>query len=343
MGFMNKSIWYNFSRLLSFRAFLNFLVGIRGGGKSYGAKKLVINDFLKNKRQFIWLRRYKNEIFGTKKEPGVIQTFLKDLRLNGEFKGVKMEIIGNELHINNEVAGYFLNLNTSSKYKSIPWDEVYYMVYDEFIVRKGLTNRYLPNELFLFNELLETVFRMRDGKVILIGNAIKFANPYFDYYKIPFFHGEFYNNRARGLCVQNYSNTDFLNVKKDSPIGKLQNGTEYGDYALANIYLDDSDAFIASKSANATFKFALQYNSNKYGVWLDFDKGIMYINKMIDPSNKTLYVLKSSDHDVNSYLVKFAKNTQLDILLYMFKVGAVRFDDVFIKNEMYEILDRYVN
>ena len=55
-------MFYDLSRVLSYNAYFNFLLGERGVGKTFSTKKFVINKFLKHNEQFIYLRRYKPEI-----------------------------------------------------------------------------------------------------------------------------------------------------------------------------------------------------------------------------------------------------------------------------------------
>ena len=54
--------YYNYHRILSYNCPVNCLFGERGCGKSYGAKKYVIQQYNKNRSQFLYLRRYDNEI-----------------------------------------------------------------------------------------------------------------------------------------------------------------------------------------------------------------------------------------------------------------------------------------
>ena len=58
---IDKNIYYNFNRLMSYNGLFNFVLSPRGNGKSYGAKERVIKNFIKNKEQFIYVRRYKTE------------------------------------------------------------------------------------------------------------------------------------------------------------------------------------------------------------------------------------------------------------------------------------------
>ena len=55
-------MWYNPNLTLSHGCLLNYVLGNRGGGKTYGSfVKGIKNKIYKNK-QFIYLRRYKSEL-----------------------------------------------------------------------------------------------------------------------------------------------------------------------------------------------------------------------------------------------------------------------------------------
>ena len=56
------SIFWNINNSVSYNALFNFIIGNRGGGKTYGMKNYVINKFIKKGEQFIYLRRYKTEV-----------------------------------------------------------------------------------------------------------------------------------------------------------------------------------------------------------------------------------------------------------------------------------------
>ena len=57
-----NNIFYSYDKVLSYNAFLNILIGERGVGKTYGAKKYVINRFLKKNKQFVYIRRYETDL-----------------------------------------------------------------------------------------------------------------------------------------------------------------------------------------------------------------------------------------------------------------------------------------
>ena len=70
---IDESMYWNLGETLTHNMLINIIVGNRGGGKSYGAKKRGIDNFIKNKEQFGYIRRYKDDL----KEP-MIQ-FFKDI------------------------------------------------------------------------------------------------------------------------------------------------------------------------------------------------------------------------------------------------------------------------
>ena len=55
-------MFYDYQKLLSYDAKINFIIGERGVGKSYGAKKYVVNHFIKKNKEFVYIRRYKTEL-----------------------------------------------------------------------------------------------------------------------------------------------------------------------------------------------------------------------------------------------------------------------------------------
>lgn len=55
-------MFWNIKHTLSYRALFNYIIGNRGGGKTFGAKQYVIEQFLKNQKEFIYLRRYRTEL-----------------------------------------------------------------------------------------------------------------------------------------------------------------------------------------------------------------------------------------------------------------------------------------
>ena len=74
----NKSMFYNGGELLSKNRLMNFVIGNRGGGKTYHWKVRSIKDFLEHGHQFIWIRRYNTELENIKNGMMTYNMNLKD-------------------------------------------------------------------------------------------------------------------------------------------------------------------------------------------------------------------------------------------------------------------------
>lgn len=146
-----SSIYLDFNKIYSFDAFLNLLITERGIGKTYGITMHVVDDFLKNKNQFILIRRYKSEL---KK---AVSTFFREIAKNEKYKDVKFSVSGNTLYINGEVAGFGVTLSTAQDLKSSNYPQVKTIIFDEFIIEEGQKKYYLQNEVMVFLNLIETI------------------------------------------------------------------------------------------------------------------------------------------------------------------------------------------
>ena len=175
-------MYYNGDKIIEKGKLINFILGARGWGKTYYFKKRSIEDCIKTGEQFIYLRRFKEEVTITKDK------LFGDIL--SQFPGYEIKLEKDTYFINkkgekhSKILGYIIPLSTSSKYKSVPFPDVTKIIFDEFIVDKGALH-YLPNEVQLFLEFCSTVIRNRNNvQVFLLGNAISLYNPYTLYFKI---------------------------------------------------------------------------------------------------------------------------------------------------------------
>ena len=178
----DTSIYYNFDKLFSFDALFYFVIGERGVGKTFNAKVAVLKKFLKTGEQFIYLRRYKTEL------DSALATFWSDLQNNGYFVDYKLEIKKSKMLTtflcNGKVCGYAVPLSTANILKSTAFPLVNTIIFDEFLLDSGGTYRFLKNEVTMTLDVCETVFRLRNGKVLFLGNALTITNPYFAYFNL---------------------------------------------------------------------------------------------------------------------------------------------------------------
>ena len=341
----DSSVFWDYKNTLTYNALLNFIVGNRGGGKSYGAKKFVINRFLKHGEQFIYLRRYKSEL---KKK----STFFNDI--SEEFPETEFQIKGFEAKINKETAGYFMALTTSKLEKSVAFPKVTTIIFDEFIIDKKGIHSYIRNEISYFLDLIETVARSRDNvRVLLLANSITVTNPYFLYFNVQPPKTAKNNNKNkknslirfypdRSILIELVQNEEFIKLKKQTRFGKLIDGTEYGDYAIENQFTSDNYNFIEKKSGRCYCIFSFSYNNQAYGVWklIENDKEKIYISNDYD-NKRQMFALTVKDMEIDRVLFTNLKKTAFVIIERALKYGFLYFEDINIKNTMMEILRLY--
>ena len=324
--------WYNYDRINSYNATLNFILTNRGFGKTFGAKCGVIKKFIKKGEQFVYVRRYKTEL-------NDIHKFFDSPDLRKKFKTHTFEVKGKTFYIDGKIAGYAIALSTSQKLKSVDYPFVTTIIFDEFIVDKGCI-RYLTNEVDVFLDLFETIARKRNNvKAYLLANNVSIVNPYFTYFDItPKKTERFTIARDGELVIEMCTDTVFINEKLETKFGKLIKGTKYADYSIYNNSLRDSEVFIEKRpKRNTSPVMSITYNAETAMVWLDYKTGIFYCDdKYMKTCNE--YVLSCDDHNPNTLLNASGINlNMLKQLISYFQVGRVRFSDQNVKHLMYDV------
>ena len=280
MGYLNRN------KILGYNAILNLIVLKRGYGKSYTFKTLVIDKFIKDGNQTVWLRRYKEELKEAKDK------FLGDiihLYPNHTFK-----FSGNYLCIDDKKAIYFTTLTKAQYIKSSAFPLVEYLIFDEFII-EGNSSKYLPNECMIFCSILSSVFRDRNIKTFLLGNKTNIINPYSIYFNLPDFDGVHYIKDRRILVyASDNDNVVEANYKKSDLYTVLQ-GTTYLDYSLENKTLTDCSTFIEKRPKKLECSFALDINGIKVGVFFDSYNSKIYFDDDYDKTIKTSFCIDSSN------------------------------------------------
>ena len=325
---MNNDIFFNINDTLSHNCLFNFLIGERGVGKSFQAKKFVFNHFLKTGKKFIYLRRYKDELkkgLYADKDPIFFKQLTKDI-----IKKNTWTVKNNTIYINDKICGYGIPLSTSNILKSATYEDVDTIIFDEFIIDKG-NYHYLQNEVIKFLEFYETVARLRDVRVIFLGNAITMSNPYFLYFNISLPYNTTFKKFNNDILLCYIKNEKYREVKEKTRFGKLIKGTDYGLYAMNNQFLNDSKTFIKKRTNESVLKFIIIINKNFFGVWFDYKLNQIYISKNYDNNCKLKYACDEKSHDIN-YFKMNTTNISFKILKNSYNNGNLFFENQKIKN-----------
>ena len=338
-----KNIYYNYDRLFSYNFLIAFVIGERGVGKSFNAKVAVLNKFLKTGEQFIYIRRYKTEL------DTALATFWNDLQGNGYFEDYRLEVrkskMLTEFKCNGKVCGYAVPLSTANILKSTAFPKVGTVVFDEFLLDNAGTYRYLKNEVTLLLDVIETVFRLRDGKTILLGNALNVhASPYFAYWdlELPNDSREFRTFKDGAIVVNYIKNLEYREAKKKSRFGRLIDGTEYGKYAIENQVLRENNSFIEKKPVNSTFYGSLIINGFVIGIW-NGRNGYLYLSEKYDPNSKQKFALDYNDHTEQTVYTTVRENMYMHMCVRGYKQGWLKFESQKIKAIMTPVLNKCIS
>ena len=331
-----KNIYYDYTKLMSYNASLNIIIGERGVGKSYGIKKIAIKKFLKTGKQFIYLRRYNSELEEALKD----NNFFKDIRKDPDFKNVNFKTIGNELYVNDKVCGYGVALSTATMLKSIPFPLIDLIIYDEFLIEED-THHYLKNEPRKLFDFIETVFRLRTVKVYMLGNNISVVNPYFEYLNIYVPYNSTMKLFNDGTILVNYiKNLKYREEKEKSSLGKLIKNTEYASYNINNKALLDNRTFISKKDKNSKIFCNLIIDNVKYGVWIYGNK--MYISTKYNVHSRLNFTLDKISHNTDNILIS-KNNVFFKNITKHYEIGLLYFENQTIKQKILNIIHKSKN
>lgn len=349
---IDTSIFWNPRRTLTHNLLINVIVGNRGGGKSFGCKEWCIDNFIKKKEQFGYIRRYKEDL----KKP--MEEFFKDIAYkypDYEFKTDSSKFYirlkpadEKEKWTENDVAGYGFVLSTANNKKSISYPFITTLVFDEFLLNKG-NQRYIYEEPSQLLELYETVARPGTGhpRVILfmLANAISITNPYFLFWNLKMPTKQDKNGKwiwkhpTRPILVEDVRNEAFIDKKKNTEFGRLIEGTKYAEYSIENKFLLDDENFVERKSQNARYFFTFVYKEHTLGVWADYKEGKMFVSNDIDPSYPIKYSITMKDHKPNTMFIKDrSRALKFKRFIDNYKLGNVYFESINIKNITYEVI-----
>lgn len=310
-------MYYNIDEALSYNALFTMIVGGRGVGKSYSAKKRVIKNFINKGEQFVYLRRYKTEL---KKKDHFFNDIMQEFP-NHEFK-----VNSKCFMIDGKPAGFFMTLSTQVIEKSTPYPNVTTILFEEFLIDPSTSYRYLRNEVDTFLEAYSTVARDRDVKVLFLANNISMYNPYFMYWGLHLKDNEV-KCRKGDIILLKVSSEEYTKHMLNTRFGKIIQGTSYGNYAIGNISMKDNDTFIEKKKGTAFYYYGYYFDGEFYGVWEDETVGLIYVSEDYDPYCKLKFTLSMSDHSPNTIMLKsISSETCWKLSLLLFKQGKVRFE-----------------
>lgn len=236
--YVNVNRWFSYQGVNTF-----LIIGGRGIGKTTGLNIWDVGDFIKAGNEFLYVRRFINEL---KKTKSMLDPIVNGVQVRGLSHGLF------QWEVNKTRIGYGAALTAQQTFKSgVDFSKVHTMIFDEAILPRGGSYRYLDNEIEMLFELISTVFRDRtDYRIFILGNNADIFNPYFEYFNIPSFERS-YIDVDRGLyCELAKNSVELLEAEKQTPLYRLTKGTQYFEYHYNNKVLTTVEARVCPKPMN---------------------------------------------------------------------------------------------
>lgn len=332
---MENNKFYKPERIADNPRPFNFTMGNRNAGKSFGWKKFVIENFLKNKDKtkyckFMFMYRDVGDV-------KLVSPYIFDDVLNIYFPDLNITFKKiadgyGEYKINGELAGFAIAIKKYITFKRMPiLQEVEWGLMDEFLVEDG---KYIQNEFDIVRNLYQTCARGNGETIrsnchfVFISNTVSMVNPYFSAF--PEIKASFKFN-TRKIIRDSFLLEMVLNEKtmediKNSEFGKAIEGTKYGLYALNNDFYNDNTKFIEKVKGKKTYVYTYVMAGQSFGVYRCDAQGLFYISRSVD-KNAPIFVFDNDDHDVNFIFLQ-QRETYIKVLDNMYRRDCVRFEDL---------------
>ena len=186
---MTKFKYYSLKKIQQKKSTYNVVFGERSNGKTYAVLHYILEKFMKNREQFAYVRRWKEDVIG-RRASSVFNALASDGEIeklsNGEYTGVyyysgrfylcSYDDKGKAIYSDSDLLGYTFALSDTEHNKSNSYPKVSTIMFDEFLT-KGL---YLQDEFVLFMNTVSTIVRLRtDVEIYMLGNTVNKFCPYF--------------------------------------------------------------------------------------------------------------------------------------------------------------------
>lgn len=356
---MAEGIYYDWNKTLTYNAQINMIISMRGYGKTYGLRKQCVKDFIKDGSKFMEIVRYKELLKG---ESAIQYGYFDKLILNNEFPGYMFKINGTNGYIA-EVPEkdkkpvwkhmcYFVALSAMQQAKQRTFVNVKRIIFDEFIIDKRTGHRYLSGEFNLFANLIDSAAREEvneDGTAMgtkvhayLLGNACDLTNPYFVRWGINQQPKEGYSWYSGKLVLLHYAkDASYQAGKRDTLVGRLVSGTSEESIIVDNEFKFGDDYNISKKSSGAKFEYGIIYNSQRFGIWADNNKGYIYVTKNFpEGSGRPILALTREDNTANYIQIRRGEKT-LKMLMDMYYADVLRFENIGLRDRFLDAMDMF--
>ena len=335
-----------FSRQTGTQGEFCIIAGGKGIGKTFGLRLQCVEDYITKGYRFC-------EICRTKEESKNVQAgYFDKLQNEGFFANHQFKTEKNCGYINRgtdenpewDLICYFVALTAFQQEKKRTYVKPYRFIFDEAIIDiKDRYHRYLKDEFLILANLLDTISRQQpeddyNYKVYLIGNACDLSCPYLRYAgvnKIPKYGFHWFNEKHTIFHYVPPMNAEAR--KSNTLVGRMLSGNDESKMIFNNEFAISGKGEIANKTANSKFVYGLIYEKMRFGIWVDYKRGIFYVNEQIPKGEKHIYALSKKDGTLDYQVIRKADGL-MQILINTFYAGNMRYSSNYVREAFHTVL-----
>lgn len=340
--------YYNSNLLFSYNKDIMCVMDLRGYGKTTHFMKKCFDLATRHKKcMFAWFRRTRteyDELINSK-------TFGQDIqRLFPEvLRGYEVNVIGNNIwfektypngKVDRFIGGILSYYGRFKSKKGIAYPYIQLVVVDEALPEDG---KFMKGEYNILLSLLDSIFRKRRVRCVLLSNTATVVNPYFENWKIHKLEEGFTVVKNKSIVIE-YGTPNskvFSEERKKTSIGQLIEDTEYGEYATDGKFLLDDPSDVEPVIPKGRQDYLHNISCNGRLISTCLVNGILYFGTAKDKTRKCVspYV-----DDAKGGKAMFADKSHpfLKLVRKQFMHGLCLFENQMIKNEIVLIVRKMV-
>lgn len=323
------SKWYSFKKIDEQDCLFNFVISMRSAGKTIAMKNKML-DIAKKGKRFVYIRRSATETKSSAMDEFFNKIFM--LGYHTDMNGIKFE--KDCFILDKNVIGYVIPLSTSNNARSMDFNDIDAIFFEEFILMEDDKHKYLKDEVFKFLELYSTIARDNDIKVYFIGNMIQLYNPYFIYFDLrPPTKGI---KKWNDMAIEVWKSDTLEKEKNNTRFGRIIANTSYADYSIHNNSFETNNNLIRKMDKGSKPLFDFKYQNVIYGVW---QCGTSLFFSNVKTNKNIVVAVTERDRDNNSITIKGFKQ----LWLYRYYRNAVYNNLLFATSDKMEQVSRSIN
>lgn len=339
--------------ILPRNADVNMIIGARGLGKTYGVRKYMIEDYLKNGYCFVEVTRFREEnndvaanYFSRIVQDNIFPDY--DFRTTNKIAEIRKKKTGKKEN-QWKTIGYFIPLSLQQQKKKSTYVNVRNICMDEIIIdNDDRYHTYLKNEFAQLAKLVDTVTReraddtgLRKPRLFLLGNACDAFNPYFRHYDVPLEPEHGLQWLGGKTCLFDYVRDDEYAEQKtrNTVAGRMLKNND--DVTSKNKFARHNTDFIEKTHGHAKLTYVFRWLQNEYGVYVDLRCGYVFVSSKYDSGAHVPYfAITRADNKLNYFTANMAKDLIRNLTSY-YALGYLRYDTVETQHAVSEMLKNF--